>query len=63
MSLLRNWLTRPATPSEAASLLAKQGAARCHQTWIEKRDAMTARLREDIAAGRIAPMHERGTQA
>lgn len=49
------WITRPPTAAESARAL----NARRQLTDRERRDAMTQRLRADIAAGRIAYMEPR----
>jgi len=52
---LRNWLTRPATPSELARALSESG----HKAHRARVRATAALMREQTAARRIAPLAPR----
>lgn len=51
---LSRFFGRETDPSESARALAQRGAELRRQAFKAKRDAKTAALRADIAAGRIA---------
>jgi len=52
---IRNWLTRPATPAEAARALSQAG----HAQYRARIAATTERLQEDIQARRISKLPPR----
>lgn len=55
MNIFRNWLTRPATPSEAARALSLAGHAQHHARVL----ARVAEIRADLAADKRSPIAPR----
>lgn len=56
MSLLRNWLTRPATAAESARALALKGHKLRRDEIAAQRIAKLNQLRGEVAAGIVAPL-------